>query len=147
VLAEWIEEHRSLGWTPGDPLFCSTTGRPITQAYIRRRLPELARAAEIHKRVHAHGLRHTPAAELRVEGVDVAVIQRQLGHRSLLTTIGYLNHLDCRDSLLSLSLRSMDWAPITRPPCGIQLPGLDDRHSLWRPGTIAITVLRTSRRN
>ncbi|TVQ62820.1 MAG: site-specific integrase [Phycisphaerales bacterium] len=37
--------------------------------------------------VHAH------VAELRAEGVDVAIIQRQLGHASLATTIRYLDHL------------------------------------------------------
>jgi integrase/recombinase XerD len=66
----------------------------VTQAYIRRRLPELGRAAGIHKRLHAHGLRHTHAAELRAEGIDLAVIRRQLGHASLLTTVRYLDHLE-----------------------------------------------------
>ena len=94
IAGEWIEEHRALGWSAGDPLFCTRSGRPIAQAMMRRRLPELAKAAGIHKRVHAHGLRHTHAAELRAEGIDVAVIKRQLGHRSLLTTIGYLDHLE-----------------------------------------------------
>lgn len=93
-LVLWIDEHRALGRSGGDPLFCSGSGAPVTQAYIRRRLPELARAAGIHKRVHAHGLRHTHAAELRAEGVDLAVIRRQLGHTSLLTTVRYLDHLE-----------------------------------------------------
>ncbi len=56
-------------------------------------IPELGQSAGIHKRVHAHGLRHTHASELRVEGVDIAVIRRQLGHASLLTTVEYLDHL------------------------------------------------------
>lgn len=60
-----------MGWSAGDPLFCTRSGRPVAQAMMRRRLPELARA----------------------EGIDVAVIKRQLGHRSLMTTIGYLDHL------------------------------------------------------
>lgn len=94
VLAGWIGEHRALGWSGGDPLFCSASGRAVTQAYVRRRLPELGRAAGIHKRVHAHGLRHTHAAELRAEGIDLAVIRRQLGHASLLTTVRYLDHLE-----------------------------------------------------
>lgn len=93
-LTRWIGEHRALGWSAGDWLFCSGTGKPVTQAYVRRRLPELARAAGVHKRVHAHGLRHTHAAELRAEGIDLAVIRRQLGHASLLTTVRYLDHLE-----------------------------------------------------
>jgi site-specific recombinase XerD len=94
VLAAWMDEHKALGWTPGDPLFSSASGQPITQAYVRRRLPELGRAVGIHKRVHALGLRHTHAAELRAEGIDLAIIRRQLGHSSLLTTVRYLDHLE-----------------------------------------------------
>lgn len=33
------------------------------------------------------------AAELRAEGVDIAIISRQLGHRSISTTARYLDHL------------------------------------------------------
>ena len=65
----------------------------LSQGYLRRKIPELGRAAGINKRVHAHGLRHTHASELRAEGIDIAVIRRQLGHASLLTTIEYLDHL------------------------------------------------------
>jgi integrase len=56
-------------------------------------MKRLGRQAGIAKRVHAHGLRHTHAAQLRSEGVDVGIISRQLGHRSLLTTIRYLDHI------------------------------------------------------
>lgn len=93
-LVRWMQEHRTMGWSPGEPLFCSGSGRPVTQAYVRRRLPELARVAGIHKRVHAHGFRHTHAAELRAEGIDLAVIRQQLGHSSLMTTVRYLDHLE-----------------------------------------------------
>ncbi len=51
------------------PLFCTLSGRAMTSAYIRRLLPRLARKARIDKRVHAHGLRHTHAAQLRAEGL------------------------------------------------------------------------------
>lgn len=94
VVTGWLAEHRALGWSGGEPIFCSGSGRAVTQAYVRRRLPELARSAGIHKRIHAHGLRHTHAAELRAEGIDLAVIRRQLGHASLLTTVRYLDHLE-----------------------------------------------------
>jgi site-specific recombinase XerD len=65
-------------------------GKALSAGYVRRLLPALARIAGIHKRVHAHGLRHTHAAQLREEGLDVGIISKQLGHRSILTTIRYL---------------------------------------------------------
>ncbi len=92
-LGDWINEHQALGYSYGNWLFVTLRGRTLTQGYLRRKLPELGVQAGIHKRVHAHGLRHTHAAELRAEGVDIAVIKGQLGHRSLLTTIKYLDHL------------------------------------------------------
>ncbi|MBX3316455.1 MAG: tyrosine-type recombinase/integrase [Phycisphaeraceae bacterium] len=75
------------------PLLCTAYGTPITTGYVRRLMKRLGRQAGIAKRVHAHGLRHTHAAQLRSEGVDVGIISRQLGHRSLLTTIRYLDHV------------------------------------------------------
>lgn len=79
---------------PGDaPLFCTRSGRALTPAYVRRLLPELARRAGVAKRVHAHGLRHTHAAQLRAEGLDVGIISKQLGHASLFTTVIYLDHI------------------------------------------------------
>ena len=65
----------------------------MKQDYIRALLPRLARKAGIEKRVHAHGLRHTHAAELAQEGIPVNVIQQQLGHANLAVTSIYLAHI------------------------------------------------------
>ena len=43
--------------------------------------------------VYFHGLRHTHASELRAEGVDIGIISKQLGHRSIATTARYLDHI------------------------------------------------------
>jgi len=75
------------------PVFCMTDGSPLTTSYIRVLVPRLARKAGILKRVHAHGLRHTHAAELRSEGLDIGIISKQLGHSSIATTARYLDHI------------------------------------------------------
>jgi site-specific recombinase XerD len=75
----WIREHQSMGYSSGEMLFITRSGLSLSQGYLRRKIPELARAAGIHKRVHAHGLRHTHASELRAEGVDIAVIRGSSG--------------------------------------------------------------------
>lgn len=62
-------------------------GASLHQSYVRTLLPRLAAKAGIEKRVHPHGLRHTLAYELMMEGVPVPIIQRQLGHASLATQI------------------------------------------------------------
>ena len=61
--------------------------------YIRVLFPRLGRQAGIANRVHAHGFRHTHAAELRAEGVDIGIISKQLGHRTIATTARYLDHI------------------------------------------------------
>ncbi|MFO0836107.1 MAG: tyrosine-type recombinase/integrase [Phycisphaerales bacterium] len=91
----WLRARASLPFvTPLSPLFCTRTGGAITTASIRRLLPTLARAASIAKRVHAHGLRHTHASELRSEGLDIGLISRQLGHADISTTARYLDHIN-----------------------------------------------------
>ncbi|HMN39475.1 MAG TPA: site-specific integrase [Phycisphaerales bacterium] len=93
MLTPWLERRARMGFNGVHPLFCSAWGQPLTTGYIRRMLPALARRAGIAKRVHAHGLRHTHAAELREEGVDIGVISKQLGHTDISTTARYLDHI------------------------------------------------------
>jgi site-specific recombinase XerD len=90
---DWLRLRESLGWEPRWPVFCGPTGRPITSGYVRQLLPALARRAGIAKRVHAHGLRHTHASELRQERLDIGVISKQLGHSDISTTARYLDHI------------------------------------------------------
>ncbi len=79
----------------------------MADAYVRVMLKRLAVRSGIEKRVHAHGLRHTHAAQLRAEGVDIAIISRQLGHASINTTARYLDHLAPRAVIEAM--RSRNW--------------------------------------
>ncbi len=78
----------------------------MTEAYVRVFLRRLARKAGIEKRVHPHGFRHTHAAELRSEGVDVGIISKQLGHRSIATTARYLDHIAPQDVIEAMNARA-----------------------------------------
>jgi site-specific recombinase XerD len=93
LVARWLDERRRLGLHRPSVVFCTLDGRPLQTSYVRAFLPRLARKAGIEKRVHPHGLRHTCAAELAIEGVPVPLIQQQLGHASLHTTTVYLRHI------------------------------------------------------
>lgn len=93
VLAAWLEAREAAGAQPGDPIFFGRGGRPLDAGYVRRVFQQLGARAGIAKRVHPHGLRHTHAAELRSEGVDIGIISKQLGHRSITTTACYLDHI------------------------------------------------------
>lgn len=93
VLQRWLEVRAAHGHNGCHPVFCTRSGNPMRDGFVRRWLPQLARKAGIEKRVHAHGFRHTHAAELRGEGVDIGIISKQLGHTSIATTARYLDHI------------------------------------------------------
>ena len=93
LVADWRFARQRVGLAVYRPLFCTGAGRAMTSAQARRLLTSLGLRAGIAKRVHPHGLRHTHAAELRSEGVDIGIISKQLGHRSIATTATYLDHI------------------------------------------------------
>jgi integrase/recombinase XerC len=93
VLANWIEVRRAMGFGEGTAIFCTKEGGPLARSWPRVLLPRLARHAGLVRRVHAHGLRHTHAAQLREEGLDLGIISKQLGHASIETTARYLDHI------------------------------------------------------
>jgi integrase len=93
LVERWLERRARLGLNGSHPVFCMQFGDPLAASYIRVLVPRLGRKASIAKRVHAHGLRHTPAAELRDEDVHVGIISKQLGHVSIATTARYLDHI------------------------------------------------------
>lgn len=97
VLDRWIHERGKLGLTGREPMFCCvdirTRGKAMYSSYVRDMLKRVARSAGIEKRVHPHGLRHTMAFELLMEGQPLGVIRDQLGHSQLATTMRYLDHL------------------------------------------------------
>jgi site-specific recombinase XerD len=93
VLERWLDTRTKHGISRRTPVICTLRSRPVHSAYVRALLPRLAQRAGIAKRVHAHGLRHTHAAELALEGKPMNLIQAQLGHASLATTSRYLAHI------------------------------------------------------
>lgn len=93
VLERWLERRAKLRINGRAPIFCTLKGERMATAYVRALMPRLGSKAGIEKRVHAHGLRHTHAAELAMEGKPVNLIQAQLGHASLAVTSTYLAHI------------------------------------------------------
>ncbi len=90
LLARWLDRRKKLGPGARAPIFCTLQGGRLDSSYVRRLLPRLAAQAGIDRRVHAHGLRHTYAAELAREGTAINVIRDALGHTSLAVTDRYL---------------------------------------------------------
>ena len=92
-LERWLDVRAKRGINGRAPIFSTLGRKPLASAYVRALLPRLGCKAGLEKRVHAHGLRHSHAFELSMEGVPMPVIQAQLGHASLAVTSRYLAHI------------------------------------------------------
>jgi site-specific recombinase XerD len=108
IVLRWVETRQRLGVGSRAPLFCTLQGRPLKPSYVRTMLARMAERAGIEKRVVPHGLRHTMAFELMMEGVPVPVIQKQLGHASLATTQRYLEHIAPADLIDTMQRREWE---------------------------------------
>jgi len=94
VMRAWARERNG---QPDDPLFATSTGRPLTRDALERRLAKHAATAVAAcpslaaKTVTPHVLRHTAAMRLLHAGVDTTVIALWLGHEQIQTTQIYLH--------------------------------------------------------
>lgn len=105
ILLRWLEKRKRIGITSRASLFCTLEGKPLKGSYVRTLFSRLSDKVGIEKRVHRHGLRHTMAYELMMDGVPVPIIQQQLGHASLATTDRYPRHIAPRDVVLKMQAR------------------------------------------
>lgn len=129
VMERWLLQRTKLGVSPrSGPVFCTITlgaaGRPLSPSYMRGLCPELARRADVKKRVHMHGFRHTWAYERLREGWPLDLIKAGLGHSSLRTTERYAFHL--RPAELVDAMRGKGWTGSQPPELAVQLarPGV-----------------------
>lgn len=103
---DWAWEHVDR-WTdrrvklPIGPLFCilagPTRGRGWSATAARGELRRLAAEAGVRRRFASHQLRHAHAIEMAHEGIPLPNIQRQLGHAHLGITSIYLQGIDTRE--------------------------------------------------
>jgi site-specific recombinase XerD len=106
TLQRWQDARRAAS-IRSPLLFCTLKGDRLAQQYVRAMLGRLKAKAGITKRVHPHGLRHTHAAELHMAGTPIGVIQKQLGHKRLVTTAIYLDHIAPADVIDTM--RRREW--------------------------------------
>lgn len=88
---------------PDSPLLLSNPARRVTTQHagfsheaLYREVELAGRRAQVPGRHFPHRWRHTFATELVRAGVDIHVVQRLLGHRSISSTVGY-THLAVDD--------------------------------------------------
>jgi site-specific recombinase XerD len=112
LIDRWLDRRTKLGLTSRHPIFaCYSAGKigqPLQQRYVRLALKRLGERADIRKRIHPHGLRHSLASDMADKGSSVSDIQEQLGHSSLATTNRYVHTL--RPMALIEHMRQRNWS-------------------------------------
>lgn len=94
TLAAWLAERHG---EPGDPLFPTQAGNPLSRDAVARLLTKYVRLASAScpglkdKTVSPHTLRHSAAMALVHAGIDPTVIALWMGHASPLSTRPYLH--------------------------------------------------------
>jgi len=115
LLREHWLTHRSPQWLfpahlrRGRRYFVPPEAGPISDSSLQSAFRHALKKSGVHKRAHVHTLRHSYATHLLESGLNLRIIQTQLGHRSSRTTDLY-THLtrEVRESATDPINRLMD---------------------------------------
>lgn len=112
-LDRWLKIRTSL---PLGQVFCvlhgPTAGRAMHNSDVRRQLRQAGIRAGLRRRVNAHSFRHSHAADLWKEGINLYTIQNQLGHARLDVTATYLKGISPTVVLAPIAQRPAPMIPL-----------------------------------
>ena len=91
-LREYVKIYR-----PKDFLFNGqVSGKPISARTLQQVFRKMLTRSNIQKKASLHTLRHSYATHLMNKGIDLRIIQKLLGHKSIKTTLIYCHLSDDR---------------------------------------------------
>ncbi|QDH19794.1 tyrosine-type recombinase/integrase [Saccharibacillus brassicae] len=86
------EEDRAGEYVNLDLVVCSQNGTPTNKSNIRRAFERAIKLSKV-KRIKFHGMRHTHATMLLIQGVNPKVVSERLGHSTVRMTLDVYSHL------------------------------------------------------
>jgi type 1 fimbriae regulatory protein FimB len=92
ALREWLRQRRDDG---SDYLFSSQKGGRLDRSQVFRLFRTVASQAGLpREKQHPHWLKHSLASHLISANVNLALVRQQLGHKSIGSTMRYVNTSD-----------------------------------------------------
>jgi site-specific recombinase XerD len=92
ALREWLRQRSDDG---SDYLFTSQKGGRLDRSQFFRLFKAIASQAGLAaEKQHPHCLKHSIASHLVLANVNLALVQRQLGHKSISSTMRYVTTTD-----------------------------------------------------
>jgi len=106
ILGDWLRERPGKGY---EYLMRQNNGRPYRRKTVERMTNEWGQEASVADCI-PHRFRHTYATDMIAKGIDVLIVQRLLGHKSVATTMVYTKVSDAQAFAAVLATRQ---APAT----------------------------------
>jgi integrase/recombinase XerD len=78
----------------GTHFFCTLKSGKMCGRYVREFVKRYAQKKSLTKNVHPHTLRHTFATDLLSKTSNIRIVQKALGHQSIVTTTIYTHIVD-----------------------------------------------------
>ena len=92
ALREWLRQRPNDG---SDFVFVSQKGGRLDRSQFFRLFKSIAAAAGLPpEKQHPHALKHSIASHLVAANVNLALVQQQLGHKSINSTLRYVTTTD-----------------------------------------------------
>jgi site-specific recombinase XerD len=135
---------------PTQFLFVRPSGQRYTREALRYHLNKIEK--DIHLREHPwpHRLRHSFATEMLRSGLNIFVLMKILGHRTIAMTLRYLKITDAdvrRGYIQALAATQERYQIPIAPPAGTSLAKGADPHDLSSQLAAAASALESQRRD
>ena len=92
----------------GNRLLFFKDSEMLSSIKLNKLIKSVALSAGITKNVTAHTFRHTTAYLMQLANIDISIIQRQLRHASIATTIRYLPPLEKNNTTIDANANSIN---------------------------------------
>jgi len=89
ILQRHIKRQRK---TSRQLVFGDRRDRPVSAKSLKKIFNQAKRRAGISKRIYVYIFRHSLATNMLLNGADIMTVQKQLGHKDVRTTLGYISH-------------------------------------------------------